>query len=387
MKTPKIYLVGGGVRDLILGNMPKDFDYVIVGAEAQQLIDRGYKQVGESFPVFLHPESGDEYAMARREKKTAPGYKGFEFEFGVDVTLEEDLGRRDLTINSIAMDLETKEYIDPYNGQEDLRNKIIRHTSDAFSEDPLRVMRVARFAARYGFNVHPDTIELCRKLVDSNELDALSADRIWGELEKLFSEKNSSVGLKFLYDIGALKNVVRLHGLVHEISKFSYDEEAEATLSPIEKMYTQMPIGDMTRDDVERFRIPSEVVRNWKFIDAVFTCVNLNALVEEAGEDYLIQHIINTFNSFREEIKGGKFGDVSKFLNKITKVDTRRTKMFLDSLNYAFYALLDLDFTELVKGMKTGEIKEFVNKTKIDLTKKSLGVAFNGAASINRTSK
>jgi tRNA nucleotidyltransferase/poly(A) polymerase len=371
MKTemnPQIYLVGGAVRDIILGNAPKDFDYVVVGATPEWMLERGYKQVGAAFPVFLHPEHGSEYALARREKKVAPGYHGFEVEFSTDVTLEEDLSRRDLTINSIAMGSGNK-IIDPFDGRKDLKDGIIRHTSEAFAEDPLRVMRVARFAARYGFLIHSDTIELCRNLVNAGELDALSADRIWGELNKLFSEKQSSIGLKFLSKIGALSNVSRLRGLVYDTpSNFTDVEEVEAELRPIERMYLQMPIGGMLNSDIERFRIPSDVVREWKFIDAINTSLNLGKI---EVDEYLHQHIVNIFNFFREEIKNGKLEDAVKFFNTMAQVDVKKTKKFFVKLKWAFACLQKLDFTEMVKGMKTSEIKDFVNETKKNTVKKA----------------
>jgi tRNA nucleotidyltransferase (CCA-adding enzyme) len=158
----KVYKVGGCVRDALLGIAPKDIDYVIVGAtptDIQGMIDSGYQQVGADFPVYLHPETKAEYALARVERKTGSGYLGFEVDTH-DVSLEQDCFRRDITINSMAMDCETGEIIDPYGGKEDLANKIIRHTSEAFIEDPLRIIRVCRFAARYGFSIHESTIEL-----------------------------------------------------------------------------------------------------------------------------------------------------------------------------------------------------------------------------------
>jgi len=379
MKTemnPQIYLVGGAVRDLILGNIPKDFDYVVVGASPEWMLERGYKQVGAAFPVFLHPENGSEYALARREKKVAAGYHGFEVEFSPDVTLEEDLSRRDLTINSIAMS-HGNQYIDPFNGMEDLKNGIIRHVSDAFAEDPLRVMRVARFAARYGFLIHSDTIELCRNLVNAGELDALSADRIWGELEKLFSEKHSSIGLNFLSKIGAIHKVNRLRGLVkdrqHDFSEFEHD--IESTLTPVQKMFLSLNVTNLTHKELETFRVPTNVVRECKFIEAIYNCVFINELFEsdlKIKEDPLLQPIVNVVNSFREEVKSVKLREVSKFINSMTQTHMKRSKKFLIQLEHAVSRLLQLDFTEAVKGMKPSEIKDFVNDTKKATVKKAL---------------
>lgn len=187
----KTYLVGGAVRDKLMGITPKDRDYVIVGAmpaDVQRLLDEGYEQVGADFPVFLHPTTGEEYALARVERKTGVGYHGFVVEADASVTIEDDLLRRDLTVNSMAM-AEDGTLIDPYGGLKDLRNKILRHTSPAFSEDPLRVLRLARFAARYShFTVATETVALAQRIVDSREMEHLSIERIWTELQKGFSE-------------------------------------------------------------------------------------------------------------------------------------------------------------------------------------------------------
>ena len=205
MHSVKIYLVGGAVRDLLLGLEPKDKDYVVVGATPEAMIENGFTQVGASFPVFLHPETGEEYALARTERKTGTGYHGFETFYDPSVTLEDDLMRRDLTINSMAMDQATGEIIDPFGGQKDLHDGVLRHTSEAFADDPLRVLRLARFVSRYGFKVAKETIDLSIKLVDSGELDALPRERIWTELSKGFSENNIIDMLYTLRAVGALQ--------------------------------------------------------------------------------------------------------------------------------------------------------------------------------------
>jgi len=183
----KIYLVGGAVRDILLGLEPKDRDYVVVGATPEDMLAKGFSKVGASFPVFLHPETGEEYALARTERKTGVGYNGFDVTFDTSITLEDDLRRRDLTINSMAMDLETNEIIDPFGGQSDLKRKILRHTSEAFAEDPVRVLRTARFAARYGFDVSETTLELMEQVAP--ELDHVPAERIFAEFQKGLMEK------------------------------------------------------------------------------------------------------------------------------------------------------------------------------------------------------
>lgn len=200
----KIYLVGGAVRDRILGLDPKDLDYVVTGSTPEEMSALGYKQVGAHFPVFLHPLSGNEYALARKETKVTDKVLNLEFKFDTNnVSLEEDLSRRDLTINSIAMDENT--YIDPYNGMEDLKNKILRHTSPAFIEDPLRVFRIARFAARFSdFTIHPSTIKIMKQLVTTPEFKQLSNERVFGEMEKALKQKEPSRFFEILREVGGL---------------------------------------------------------------------------------------------------------------------------------------------------------------------------------------
>ncbi len=183
----KIFLVGGAVRDELLGFPVRERDWVVVGATPEELASQGYKAVGKDFPVFLHPETKEEYALARTERKTGPGYRGFETSFSPDVTLEQDLERRDLTINAIARDEQTGELIDPYNGQRDLNDRWLRHVSPAFIEDPVRVLRVARFAARFaplGFKVAPETMTLMQEIAARGELDALVPERVWQETQR-----------------------------------------------------------------------------------------------------------------------------------------------------------------------------------------------------------
>ncbi len=206
----QVYLVGGAVRDQLLNYPVKDKDYVVTGATIEQMLELGYQQVGQSFPVFLHPTNKQEYALARTERKQGSGYTGFTCEFTPDITLEEDLLRRDLTINAMAMDDDGKIY-DPFDGQSDLKNKLLRHVSDAFIEDPLRVLRVARFAARYhhlGFKVAPETLSLMTKIVEAGEVNALVAERVWQETESALKEQNPQVFFEVLRECGALKVIM-----------------------------------------------------------------------------------------------------------------------------------------------------------------------------------
>jgi tRNA nucleotidyltransferase (CCA-adding enzyme) len=205
----KIFLVGGAVRDRLLGRPHHEHDYVVVGGTPDELTALGYRPVGKDFPVFLHPTTGEQYALARTERKTGPGYYGFETRFSPDVTLAEDLARRDLTINAMAMD-DDGTLVDPHGGLKDLEARVLRHVSPAFVEDPLRVLRVARFAARFdplGFKVAPETMALMRRIVSGGELAALVAERVWAETERALAEDRPAVYFDVLRDCGALAAV------------------------------------------------------------------------------------------------------------------------------------------------------------------------------------
>lgn len=219
MSDTQIYLVGGAVRDQLLGLPVKDRDWVVTGATPADMLKQGFKPVGNDFPVFLHPETTEEYALARTERKTAKGYHGFQFHASPDVTLADDLARRDLTINAIAQG-EDGNIIDPYHGQADLQAKLLRHVSPAFSEDPVRILRVARFTARFdrlGFKVADETMQLMCTMVAAGEVDALVAERVWQETVRALAEPNPERFFEVLRECGALKvlfpEVDRLFGI------------------------------------------------------------------------------------------------------------------------------------------------------------------------------
>ena len=204
----KVYIVGGAVRDQLLGLPVQDRDYVVVGATPEVMQARGFRPVGKDFPVFLHPQTQEEYALARTERKTAPGYKGFVFHAAADVTLEQDLLRRDLTINAIAQ-AEDGSIIDPFGGRKDLQDKLFRHVSPAFAEDPVRILRVARFAARFeGFRVADETNALMRRMAEAGEVDALVPERVWQELARGLMENRPSRMFEVLRDCGALARIL-----------------------------------------------------------------------------------------------------------------------------------------------------------------------------------
>ncbi len=207
----KTYLVGGAVRDSLLGQQPGDRDWVVVGATQTEMESLGFKAVGKDFPVFLHPDSGEEYALARTERKSGRGYRGFVVDADPSVTLEEDLQRRDFTINAIARDEETGELVDPWGGVRDIEQRVLRHVGPAFVEDPLRVLRAARFMARFaplGFTLAPETAALMRQMAASGELDALVPERIWQELRRSLAMKQPSAFLHCLHDTGALAAIL-----------------------------------------------------------------------------------------------------------------------------------------------------------------------------------
>ena len=202
----KTYLVGGAVRDRLLGKVPSERDWVVVGESPKSMLDQGFLQVGKDFPVFLHPQTREEYALARTERKSGPGYHGFVVHADRAVTLEEDLERRDLTINAMAMDA-SGNIIDPYHGQQDLADRVLRHVSPHFVEDPLRVLRVARFAARYhhlGFTIAPEPAALLSQIVAADELPHLSIERVWVEMEKALGTTHPEVFFHTLADCQAL---------------------------------------------------------------------------------------------------------------------------------------------------------------------------------------
>lgn len=246
----KTYLVGGAVRDALLKYPFHERDWVVVGATPQQMIDLGYQQVGSDFPVFLHPQSKEEYALARTERKSGPGYTGFECYASPEVTLEQDLQRRDLTINAIAQQ-DDGTLIDPYGGQKDIQDKVLRHVSPAFEEDPLRVLRIARFMARYahlGFTVAAETQQLMRNISRGDELLSLPAERIWKELEKALNEKSPQSFFSVLKQCDAL---AKLMPELNVIDLSPLDKAASQTTDPVLRF--ALLLGNTTEENCRSF--------------------------------------------------------------------------------------------------------------------------------------
>ncbi len=274
----KIYRVGGSVRDELLHLPVKDKDYVVVGANAKQLLQQGFIPVGKDFPVFLHPQTKEEYALARTERKTTQGYHGFNFYTDTSVTLEEDLRRRDLTINALAMDEVTQQIIDPYGGREDLQNKLLRHISPAFAEDPVRILRIARFAARFaplGFRIAEETKQLIREMVKNGEANALVAERVWQETEKTLGEQHAAIYFQVLDENQALKVIFpELYTLLHQnrmLGEQAYYALNHATLLTQDKavrwaalLYNLHTLADsiqINKQLLQRLHIPKRYIK------------------------------------------------------------------------------------------------------------------------------
>ena len=245
--TMEIYLVGGAVRDSLLDLPVRDKDWVVVGSNAKLMKEQGYLQVGKGFPVFLHPQTKQEYALARTERKVGVGYLGFEFDASEFVTLEQDLLRRDLTINAIA-ESSDGQLIDPYNGRRDIKDKVLRHVSPAFAEDPLRVLRVAKFAARFarlGFTVAPETLKLMSNIVQSGEIEALVRERVWQEIEQTMGGPAPDVFITVLRDCGALKSILpevdRLFGVPQPVK---YHPEVDTGLHTLLSLQQAVKLTD-----------------------------------------------------------------------------------------------------------------------------------------------
>lgn len=397
----EIFLVGGAVRDSLLNLPVRDKDWVVVGANAKVMKEQGYLQVGKDFPVFLHPETKQEYALARTERKVGVGYLGFDFDASESVSLEQDLMRRDLTINAIA-ESDSGEIVDPYNGREDIKNRILRHISPAFSEDPLRVLRVAKFAARFaalGFTVAPETLKLMTDIVESGELEALVRERVWQETEQAMANAAPDVFIRVLRDCGALKSLLpevdRLFGvpqpekhhpevdtglhtllslqqaeilsddpavryatLVHDVGKGVTPEENWPSHYDHEKL--GLPLQ---AEISERLHVPKEFSRL-----AALVCEHHTKLhrIKELRPSTLLK-LIESLDGFRRPER------VQKFL--LACEADARGRTGLEERDYPQSAYLtkildelsQLDVGALIKAEKPRNPQEFVHRSRLDL--------------------
>lgn len=324
----KIYLVGGAVRDELLGLPAKEKDWVVVGSTPDEMKTKGFKQVGKDFPVFIHPKTGEEYALARTERKSGHGYTGFEFDTNPNVTLEEDLARRDLTINAIAQG-EDGVLIDPFDRQEDIKNKCLRHVSDAFSEDPLRVLRVARFETNLKlFTVHEDTMEIVQEIVESGELEYLTPERIWLEFYK---SNHIYRFCKFLDKINILDKL--LPGCV-PFSQFEPDEFNDGSKLKNISYFMHENVGDM---DIfcENLKVPNEYR-------------DLAVMLNNCKEEYILFNPSNT-------------DACDKLQSLIKKLDIRkedRLKEFLEICNSFENNHLNYFLGDLIKEIRSYKLKK-----------------------------
>lgn len=360
----RFFLVGGAVRDQLLGRAVKDHDWVVVGGTPEEMLVKGFAQVGADFPVFLHPDTKEEYALARQERKTGPGYHGFETRFDVDVTIEEDLFRRDLTINAMARD-ENDVLVDPYGGQEDLKNGVLRHVSEAFAEDPVRVLRVARFAARYDFEVHESTLQLMTDLVNAGELDHLTSERVWSELEKALGEDYPARFFWVLEACGAMDVLFpELDRNIIWVGK-ALERATLLEVPVVERFMVLFSLIDKNSLEVlcERLRAPSDV-RNLsrkfnRFLEALesmgFEAEELLALMKELD---MFRHPEHLFRMVRVLALSTDNEDVFRFLAAFR--DARRVTFAM--LSYRQQQMLrGSDIGKAIDGLRLKAIRDPVS--------------------------
>ena len=345
----KAYVVGGAVRDELLGLPVRDRDYVVVGAMPEEMVRLGYKPVGKDFPVFLHPRSHEEYALARTERKSGRGYKGFTVHAAPDVTLEDDLRRRDLTINAMARD-EQGTLIDPFHGEEDLKKGVLRHVSEAFAEDPVRILRVARFAARFGFSVAPETLALMRRMVESGETDYLVPERVWQEFSKGLMEKAPERMFEVLEACGLRAR------LLPEISSL---EKLQGSL-PVRFATLAWPLKEGEAQALcERLRVPNEVREL-----ALLACRSRVALrASRLATPRALLELLKRADAFR---RPGRFRELLEIAARERPViDTSR-------LERAFQAAVSIDAGEIAKHAAAGKIAEAIDAARVAAIEKAV---------------
>jgi len=350
----KIYAVGGAIRDTLMGLPVHDIDYVVVGSSVEEMIAQGYRPVGKDFPVFLHPETQAEYALARTERKTGKGYKGFLFYADPTITLEQDLERRDLTINAMAQEVGADgkwlgPILDPYNGQDDLASKIFRHVSDAVAEDPLRLLRIARFAARFPeFTVAPETMDALQAIVRSNELSALSAERIWQELARGFTASKPMRMFQVLLYADAAK-ILLPATLTSYLAKEEFREQLIAHLHASDNRLED-------RCAITLMHLPASEIRSWaacvkmpnevRDFSEIFS--ELNLLTEQtAGDAYQASNVLAWFNRadvWRKPDRGQALLDLAK-----------RIGLNVDTLILAMQNAQVLNTAEVIEGIPAEE--------------------------------
>ncbi len=357
------YLVGGAVRDRLLGLPVRERDWVVVGATPQELQDQGYRPVGREFPVFLHPETHEEYALARTERKTAPGHQGFQFNTNPTVTLEQDLLRRDLTINAIAQG-DDGTLIDPYGGQRDLEARLLRHVSSAFGEDPLRVLRVARFAARlhsWGFQIAPDTQDLMRDMVHRRELDALSAERVFAELRRALMEPNPERFVSTLRDCNAWSVVFALLPDSQAVEVI-LRRAADAGLSEV----ARFACIAWYSDDVAALCASLRVPRAWTQLSTLLADQYDTWAALDAGDATAMLHLIESADGLRKPERFDEFRAAARVLADNAPVaDTTLARIHA--------AVLNCDVRPATEQQDGRSVQERVFEARLNAAQDALG--------------
>ena len=347
----KSYVVGGAVRDELLGLPLQDKDYVVVGATPEEMVRQGFKPVGKDFPVFLHPQTHEEYALARTERKSGRGYKGFTVHAAPDVTLEDDLRRRDLTINAMAKEPETGALIDPFHGKDDLKKGILRHVSEAFAEDPVRILRVARFAARFGFRVAKETMALMRQMVSSGEADYLVPERVWQEFARGLAEQHPEKMFEVLEGCGLADKLLDNVRPIPEILAAA----AKSTGSvPVRFAVIAWPHREAEVEAVcARLKTPSEVREL-----ALLACRNRVVLraAPQASAPALLELLKRT-DAFRRPERFGELLEVARLADP--NMDTQR-------IERAFAAAAAIDAGAVAaQAASPGEIARLVDEARL----------------------
>ncbi len=366
----QVYLVGGAVRDTLLKRPVKERDYVVVGATPEQLIALGYQQVGNDFPVFLHPQSKDEYALARTERKQGQGYTGFICDFSPSISLEEDLIRRDLTINAMAFD-DNSTLIDPYNGQQDLHDKLLRHVSDAFCEDPLRILRVARFAARYhylDFKIAPETLALMTSMVARGEINTLTKERVWKEIEKSLEDGAIYIFCDVLSQIGALAHVVpSLEKNWHQHASDALKQQIAALDAQSESFQiAQFCLWLKTLNPEQVVALTSHLRLPKRYSDALVLFNEFhNQLLTRLDKEIILQ-LFNSADLWRRQER------LSIFLDTFSVLSTKANQIAEKIRSIALHVAA-IDVQEIIKqGFKGAEIKNQLDKRRQQIIADSL---------------
>jgi tRNA nucleotidyltransferase (CCA-adding enzyme) len=362
----EIYLVGGAVRDKLLGQRVTERDWVVVGATPKEMLAKKFKLVGKDFPVFLHPKTHEEYALARTERKVGKGYKGFACYFSPDVTLEDDLKRRDLTINAIAQ-TPTGELIDPYDGIKDLHNKILRHVSEAFAEDPVRILRVARFASRFGdFKVHASTNRLMLKMLHQGEVDALVPERVWQEFEQALAAKFPVRFFEVLQDCGVFTKLFPEIAQHFKRTKILLNKAVKANLNSIQRFALLFFYAneDAIKTFCKRYRVPN-AYRELALMIVQYQQFVITAL-EFSAADLLM--LFERTDAFRRPER------FREFLQTCAVCETESSLKKIHYLKKCYKVVAGLNIKEIIKDIEKTKIKTAIKAARLQLLQKTISL-------------